>query len=217
MPKLTRFALRALAALLVFSLSSLHSTAQTRTCCADLSDQELVNLLTLQIDKYHPDNHGKYNDITQATTQIVRRGQKMIPLLAQLKGNKNFYHGRTLGRILPSDTQRGIGKEDTPENNDGSIVTVEVAALYLISAIYHANIEFAYRAYLTDGTPVELFEYNSPAEIAKAWEATEAWMGRLEREGLDSLYGKGLSPLNNSGVVFIGSRSNNSLTSAGQR
>jgi len=90
----------------------------------------------------------------QAIIDIVKRGEVMIPLLLQCKGNKNFFYGYGLGHrnssfLLPLPT--GNRKAD-----EGRVITLEVGALYLISAIFYESLEFAQAPYLTDGSPVKI-------------------------------------------------------------
>lgn len=140
----------------------------------------------------------------QAVEEIMKRGERMIPLLMVCKGNASFFYGPGLGHHSSSFLIRlPKGNEEV---NDGSFVTIEVAALYLISAIYHRGLEFADAPYLTDGTPVEWQRFNTPQRVGRAWNAVEIWMCALKAEGLDSLRAKQQSPLSAADVHFWGGR-----------
>jgi len=138
---------------------------------------------------------------TQAIYEIMRRGEPMIPLLTHLKGDTRMFQGEELGdprvsRIVPLQEAKGrISRE--------SIVTNEVAALYLISAIYYGNRVFA-SPWLADASLPrdERIPQNSSYLIAKAWESVENWVNELKKESLDSLRAKKFYPLKNSGVTF---------------
>jgi hypothetical protein len=139
---------------------------------------------------------------TQAVYEIMRRGEPMIPFLMHLKGDARMFQGRELGDprssiAVPLEVDKGrVSRE--------SIVTNEVAALYLISAIYYGNRVFA-SPWLADASlpPEERRAQNSSYLISKAWEAVENWVNELKKESLDSLKSKKFNPLKNSGVTFF--------------
>jgi len=137
-----------------------------------------------------------------AVEEIMRRGDRMIPLLLLCKGNKSFFYGYGLGHHLSSFVIR-LPAKDT-DINDGSFITVEVAALYLISSIYHKTTEFAQAPYLSDGKPVDRQRFNTAERVREAWESTEKWMEAFTSEGIEPLRSKGLSPLSRSKVRFWG-------------
>jgi hypothetical protein len=135
-----------------------------------------------------------------AVEEIMQRGERMIPLLLQTKGNNQAFYGYGLGNHLaafafPSPT--GDKKLD-----EGRVITVEVAALYLISAIYHKTLEFAQAPYLTDGTSVKWQKFNTPRRVISAWESVEKWARMLKTQGLESLRAKQCDPLKWSVVDF---------------
>jgi hypothetical protein len=138
---------------------------------------------------------------TQAVYEIMRRGEPMIPFLMRLKGDARMFQGKELGdprssRLVPLDVVKGRVSQE-------SIVTNEVAALYLISAIYYGNRLFA-SCWLADASlpREERRPQNSSYLIAKAWEAVENWANELKKENLDSLRAKKFHPLKSSGVAF---------------
>jgi hypothetical protein len=140
----------------------------------------------------------------QAVEEIMKRGERMLTLLMGCRGNTNFFYGYGLGHhsssfLIPLP-------KGNSEVNDGSLVTVEVAALYLISAIYHKTLEFADAPYLTDGRTVKWQRFNTPKRVNMAWHAVETWMNGLKSEGLDSLRTKQRSPLAACKVHFWGGR-----------
>ena len=155
-----------------------------------LSDAAIIRMLgSLNVEAAH-----------QAVLEVMRRGEHMLPLLLRCRGNRRFFYGYGLGHRRSSSL---VPVPSYPnQRNDGSIITIEVAALYLISAIYYQNLEFAQAPYLDDGTRVEWRRYNTPRRVVRAWRSTMRWAQALEREGMESLRSRRQSPLRNSGVSF---------------
>ena len=139
-----------------------------------------------------------------AVEEIMRRGDRMIPLLQRCKGEKRFFYGYGLGHRLSTFVIPFPVKGT--EIDDGSFITIEVAALYLISSIYHKTTEFAEAPYLTDGKPVSWQRFNTPERVREAWESTEKWIEAFKSEGLETLRSKRLSPLSRSKVHFWATR-----------
>lgn len=142
------------------------------------------------------------NVASMAAVEIVRRGEVMIPLLARRKGNKRYFYGYSLGNrnssfLIPLPT----GKQ---KDNEASTITIEVTALYLISAIFYGDVEFAQAPYLTDGRPVKKQRFNTRERVARAWASADNWLKRFKDEELGTLREKRVAPLNNSGVRFWG-------------
>src|SRR5262245_34411984 len=138
----------------------------------------------------------------QAVYEIMRRGEPTIPFLMRLKGDARMFQGRELGDprssiSVPLEVDKGrVSRE--------SIVTNEVAALYLISAIYYGNRVFASPWLVDASLPTEERKpQNSSYLISKAWEAVDNWVNELKKESLDSLKSKKFNPLKNSGVAFF--------------
>jgi len=160
----------------------------------NLNDEEVIAALSSQnAEAAH-----------QAVKEIMQRGDRMIPLLLRCKGNSNFFYGyglghRSSGFLIPLPS----GDKQT---NDGSFISIEVAALYLISAIYHKSLEFAEAPYLTDGKSVEWQRFNTPERLKDAWDAVETWMQEFKSEGMESLRSKDRSPLSRSKVHFWAGR-----------
>lgn len=140
---------------------------------------------------------------SRAAVEIVRRGEVMIPLLARGKGDKRYFYGYSLGHknssfLIPVPT----GKQ---KDDEASAITIEVTALYLISAIFYGDVEFAQAPYLTDGSPVKGQKFNTRARVARAWTSADRWLKRVKEEELGTLREKKVAPLNDSGVRFWGS------------
>lgn len=186
------FVALALPVILFASMSSdaAYGYAAQTVEISSLSDQDLVTAI------------GSNNDdrAHAAVIEIVNRGERIIPLLMKCKGNKKFYYGYGLGDrnsafLLPLPT--GNPKEDYAR-----AITIEVAALYLISAIYYQSLEFAQAPYLTDGSRVKMQRFNTTSRVAKAWRAVEEWYPRVKSDGLAKLREQKRSPLGKSSVHF---------------
>lgn len=171
---------------------ALDQKASENTTVEKLADQDVIAMLS----------NRNTESAHMAVQEIMRRGDRMIPLLVRCKGNKSFFWGYGLGHHLSGFVIR-LPVEDT-DTNDGSFITIEVAALYLISSIYHKTTEFAEAPYLSDGKRVDRQRFNTPERVREAWESTEKWIEAFTSEGLEPLRSKGLSPLSRSKVRFWG-------------
>lgn len=138
----------------------------------------------------------------EAVLEVVRRGEPMIPHLLKLKGRGQAFRGYGLGHANASQLISLPSGDD--KRDKGHVVTLEVAALYLICAIYHANLSFAQSPYLTDLSlqPIKRRTFNSTRLISKAWRSTTAWGAQLRKVGLESLRATKQDPLSGSGVAF---------------
>ena len=132
--------------------------------------------------------------------EIVSRGKRMIPLLVKLEGDQRQYSASELGHHLSATA---VTSSD-PYVKPGVTITVEVAALYLICAIYHDDLEFAQSPYLTDLTipAAKRKAINSPTLVARAWESADEWNKRLSSATIEDLRLRKDDPLRGSGVAF---------------
>lgn len=178
----------------LLGMIALEQKANENKTMENLKDEDVIAMLsTRNTESAH-----------LAVEQIMRRGDRMIPLLLRFKGNKSFFYGYGLGHHLSSFVIP-LPVKGT-ETNDGSFITVEVAALYLISAIYHKTTEFAEAPYLSDGKPVSWQRFNTPERVGEAWESTQKWIQAFTSEGIEALRSKGYSPLSRSKVRFWAGR-----------
>ncbi|MDQ3800416.1 MAG: hypothetical protein M3384_13290 [Acidobacteriota bacterium] len=158
----------------------------------NLSDENLVLKLSSK----------DHREATQAAIEIFKRDEKLLPSLLKLKGNKSSYNGYCLGD--PEGADFFLTSIDDQNSNDGSRVTVEVAALYLISAIYYENIAFANVPYLTGNGRIVDFQYNTAKRVNKAWKATERWYKKMDQQGLQKLRQIKQFPLKTTKIHFTG-------------
>ena len=140
-----------------------------------------------------------------AAKQIFALGDAAIPLLLSQKENRSCFYGlRALGDWSGGGTVQAVPSCDV----GSSQITVEVAALYLISAIFFEDLEFAGPPFLcaiskasktcTDNTG------NSRKRIKKAWLATQDWNKKVEKSGISYLRERNLHPLHEAGLSFFG-------------
>ena len=178
---------------MVFSMSrGAHvCSLQTRNTFA-MADSELIEAFA------STDKEKSYS----AVREIMRRSDTMIPLLLQCKGNKKPFYGYGLGDhnsgfLIPLPT--GNTKRDKDR-----VITIEVAALYMISAIFYYDLEFAQAPYLHDDTPIKEHRFNTVERVSAAWQTVDAWYERVKTNGIATLRSKKDSPLRNGKVRFWG-------------
>ena len=142
-----------------------------------------------------------------AIEEVLKRGERLIPLLIQKKGDQRF----VLGRLTRSENASTI--VFTPSTNsrrnskllrEGKLITVEVAALYLITAIFYNDLYISQTPYLTDLSlaPEKRRSANTEEVVEKAWESTEAWFQKLEATGLEKLRKENEYPFRKGKVRF---------------
>jgi len=153
------------------------------------SDSELINELS------------SLRGANNARDEIVQRGARMIPLLLNVKGDQRPALTALGHHLSATPTRVALSPSDV---EPGITLTMEVAALYLICAIYHNTVEFAQSPYLTDlRLPVGKRDArNSPELLARAWQSVEEWSRRLDGTTIKKLRSSKDDPLHGSGVAF---------------
>lgn len=175
-----------------FAVSEAYVMSSQKVGGAPRGDEELIEALQSTDQEVA---HG-------AAVAIVAQGEESIALLLRCRGNKKNFFGyglgdRNSGFLIPLPT--GNARAD-----DGRVITIEVAALYLVSAIYYESLEFAQAPFLTDGTPTKRQRFNTARRVSEAWKAVTKWADRLRTEGMVSLRRSDKAPLSGSGVHFWG-------------
>lgn len=158
-----------------------------------LTDDELIELLA----------SGDYQPVDEATKIILARGTRMFVLLLQLEGNQKPFEGTLLGNPQASSvTVKPIPGFQLNEELKEKIVTIEVASLYIISAIYHGRLDFAQNPLLTDlSLPHQnRVAANKQEYIIRAFTSVKTWINKCEKEGLESLRKQGEAPLKSSKI-----------------
>jgi hypothetical protein len=142
---------------------------------------------------------GSEKKASRAVHEVLARGGRMIPLLLKLKGDRRCFmgdwelgsHAGCSSRMAPRKRNRCYGWSNAS--------TVEVAALYLIEAVYLDDLEFAQGATLIERDPADGqqrldVKKNGPEVIARAWGTAESWFAEFGHEGLGALRAKDRGP-----------------------
>jgi hypothetical protein len=130
---------------------------------------------------------------------LFEAGKSSIDRLILFRGNKRVFLGVGLGKATASCNMR---YKDTQDNRrQGKIVTVEVAALYIICAIVAGDLEFASCPYLVDERlpEEEQLARNTSSTVNRAWKAVFAWRKSPDHHNLRE------SPIKSAGLSFWGS------------
>ncbi len=128
----------------VFILNTqIHCQEQKNTETGMVTDAQVVENLASQDMK----------TADAAVEEILRRGEKMLPLLIKKKGDLRFVLARlTRSKDVAQSIYLPLADKKSNERllKQGKLVTVEVAALYLITAIYYNDLYISQSPYLTD-------------------------------------------------------------------
>ncbi|MEA3641719.1 MAG: hypothetical protein VBE63_17530 [Lamprobacter sp.] len=133
-----------------------------------------------------------------AAKEVLNRGERLFELLLRLRDNRRPFAGRALlnpdASILMPTPIEGF---PLPDSEQERLVTVEVAALYLISAAFYRDIHFAQAPLLVDlEEPREKRRAANTAErLDRALRTTEFWVTECRQVGIDTLRSKGRAPL----------------------
>ena len=128
-------------------------------------------------------------------------GESAISKLRSYRGNTTPYCGNNLGDGNGGGLIYGYSKQNV---KSGRAITVEVAALYLISSIYAERMDFASSPYLCDMnlSNLERRALNTTELIDRAWESVEAWDKDRLKYGIGDLKKRKIGPLSFGHVAF---------------
>jgi len=160
-----------------------------------ISPEELIALLA------SPD----YQKCNDATKEIFKTGEQIFDLLLEQQGNSKPFSGTLLGDPNSATfTFVEIPGFPLSQSDREKTITVEVASLYLVSAIYHGRLDFAQNALLTDLNlpPAERRARNKSEYIKHGFRAVKKWVERCEKAGLASLKEKGDNPLREANLAW---------------
>ena len=117
-------------------------------------------------------------DADAAVGETIGRGPRMFRLLLNQRGNRQFFAGTSLlnpraSILLPVPTEGFV----VPESQKARVVTVEAAALYLISAIHSGELHFAQAPLLLDLNEPQGKRTiaNTEERMMRAFDAAEQW------------------------------------------
>jgi hypothetical protein len=181
-----------------FGSISYQQPKQEHRMIQELTDAELVEMIASR----------QWDQRTAAAEEIVKRGERMIPLLIKRKGDKRALAGDFTsgdgGSAVAISVPTGNESNDRILMKEGKFVTVEVAALYLITAIYWDSLNIAQGPYLTDLSLPEIKrrEANTEKLIKRAWKSVDSWVKALNKEGMDALRAKKHAPLDDGNLGF---------------
>jgi len=181
----------------VFGTVSYHQTPAQQKMIQELRDDEVI----AQISSTESER------ATAAVEEIVKRGARMIPLLMRKKGDKNYFWGYLAtaeNSATAISVPSGDRRRDKSFLKEGKFVTVEVAALYLITAIYWDSLNIAQGPYLTDLSQPEIKrrEANTEKLIKRGWKSVEHWVVELNKQGMAGLRAKKHAPLDDANIRF---------------
>lgn len=147
---------------------------------------------------------GDFRSSDAAAAKILDRGEEMIDPLLGLQGDTRAYAGwlgKRGGSMVVLAPKPGV--VFTPQQLEKT-VTLQVAALYLIEAIFRGRLDFASSALLTDLSlpPEERRAANKIDLIRRGFDAARAWSAELKREGMTALRARGENPLRSAGIAF---------------
>lgn len=173
---------------------STSSVPQQRSASlASATDQKVIAALQSRIA----------GESDAAIDEVRRRGEKMIPLLLACKGDHRRFTGNNLiGESGNSFYWEYDGRDDpsVPAELRYHVVSVEVAALYLISAIYFGDKHFASEPFLTGGPTGA--SSNLPDWVDAAWRSVQTWEAQRQQLGMEELKRRGQDPLYDSNYRF---------------
>jgi hypothetical protein len=180
-----------------FGTVSYQQPKQEQRMIQELTDEELMETLSSR----------QWEEATSAAEGIFKRGERMIPSLLKRKGDKRYFWGdftRDTNSAVMIFQPSGKEKQDRTMMKEGKFVTVEVAALYLITAIYHESLNIAQGPYLTDFSLPEIKRRAANTEklIKRAWKSVESWVVQLNRDGMNALKAKKHAPLDDGNLGF---------------
>jgi hypothetical protein len=159
-----------------------------------MDDTQLIEQLTSK----------DYRVSTKAAATILGKGEQMVEPLLRMKGRKQPYTG-ALGNPRGSTTtvMPLPGFSLTPEQQE-KVVTVEAAALYLISAIYEGRLDFASSALLADLDlpPERRKAANKEEYLERGFASARAWSDSRKKDGLQALRDRGEDPLKRARLSF---------------
>lgn len=133
----------------------------------------------------------------QARQAVLARGERMIPLLLQNKGDKRDYRGGGFGKETAAWAFLIRESEQKPKKDSPPVLTVEIFSLYLISGLYYGHFDFAegpVLAYRPKPGKEQVINNNSKM-LRRVYEAYAEWVAKVKTEGLAAMRQKKEPPL----------------------
>lgn len=118
------------------------------------------------------------SEANAGVAQAIHIGIPMIPWLLRLRDRKEAFSGSALlnprvSMLMPVQ----LPGFELPDSEKYRVVSVEAAALYLVSAIHHGDLHFAQAALLLDPSesPLKRLIANTPERLGRAFDAAQIW------------------------------------------
>jgi hypothetical protein len=133
-----------------------------------------------------------------AVREILKRGVVTLPYLLDYENDRRLFSGTALinpnASIMLPMAAPGF---PVPESAMDRATTLEVAALYMISAIYFGKVPFANAPLLTDlSVPVGQREArNSKANLRRGFESARKWSRECKERGIEKMREEMRDPL----------------------
>ena len=135
-----------------------------------------------------------------AAMDLFAAGAAAIPALFRAEGKCERFYAVDVFRPLDTSVRQSRGSGCAP----GDQVSVEVAALYLLQAIYEGRMPFTSSPVLRDLTKNEVeqrAEMTKPL-LARAWASAKSWLLLFQCSGLEGVRAAGQDPLRAGRVSF---------------
>jgi hypothetical protein len=182
---------------LAFVACTMFAGLATKSVSAQMSNNELIAMLASRDS----------DQASKATQEIVGRGEVMLPLLVALRNDKHPFHGSGFGAVSAGDfTLKPLPKQKLPKEFQTSVITMRVAGLYLVSAIYYGRLDFAQSPFLTPVGGSRESNRNNDKQLEDAWRAASKWVLITKERGLEHMKSRHHPPLRDSGLVFWGTQ-----------
>ncbi|MCX7112848.1 MAG: hypothetical protein NTX45_22560 [Proteobacteria bacterium] len=133
-----------------------------------------------------------------AAHNVLNQGISILPMLLKYQGDRRIFMGTALinprASILLPMSIEGF---PIPESQMERATTMEVAALYLISAVYYDKLPFAHAPLLIDETVKrgEREAKNTKEFLELGYKSAKQWIQECQIKGLDAMRQAGRTPL----------------------
>jgi len=169
-----------------------------RNIVRQMNDSQLV--ATLRSDSTE-ELVTRWRRTASAVSEIFRRGERIIPLLAGLRGDRSIFCGGWSG---DSTSLRKAASSWALHCSGEGAIPLEQAALFYIVAIYRGSLDFTNSMDLKDDhKPLEWETMTSRDFSERAWLAVDRWLVYLRRDGLEGVRNERRGPLDGSGLSFF--------------
>ena len=167
-----------------------------------LTNEQLLRLFTSE----------KTEECAQAVEYLFKQSVKSFYFLLAQQGNKeplmaNLNHPLSGAHTVVAFPSRIYASGVLPELSDEDkekVVTIEVASLYLISAIYHDKLIFAFNPLLTDlNLPAnEGIAANKEEYLIRGFFSARKWVKKCQEVGLETLRQQDEDPLKSANLAW---------------